>query len=162
MKRCPRGLTHCTSECSLGLHNVETSGEEGCEWGINDALSYYCFWEHIKKHSTAYTDKEISRLLCIPPSVVKTLADSGIKKLRECSGSDHLQVLLGDMLRSEGVDDSIYDSPDDDIHMFSRHKGEYGDNMVHNNGKAQVFGLSRNWFNHIDKRKYKMTKGKKK
>lgn len=159
MKKCPRGLRQCNSECNLGLQHVESNGEGGCPWGINDALSGFCFWEYMKKHDAQYTDKEVSRLLCIPTAVVKATVESAFEKLKTGDSLPHLQILLGDMLRAETPDDSIYDSADEDPHIYSRHRGEYGDNMVHNNGKAQVYGLSRKWFNHIKKDKYKMTKG---
>lgn len=164
MDRCPRNLIVCEEPCHLGLLHIESGGSSGCPWGINDAVSNYCFFNYMTTDHH-HTDKEIARLLGLSATSVKQSFNQAVEKLSRDDGTKHLYVLLGDMLRStiSPEDDAIYDSEiEHDKHLYSRHKGECTDHVVlhKGTGKPLLYGLSKNWHKHIDKKMFKQQKRK--
>lgn len=166
MNRCPRNLVSCDEPCQLGLLGVDSSWNDGCPWGINCASAHYCFFKYMLMNpNLSHTDKEIARLLDVSATTVKQYVTQALGKLSKDEGAEHLNILLGDVLRSVKTpeDEAIYDSErTEDKRLYSRHKGECEDHVaVHiGTGKPLLYGLSRNWYNHIDKKKFKQS-GKK-
>lgn len=158
--KCPRGLSGINQPCQLGLLYIESKGKKGCEWGVDDAVSCYCFWKYSVNNPYTHDNKEISRVLGISQSNVRKSYDEAVLKLQGKKDIEHiLKILSGDIRRAEPVDISIYDTDDgEEIHMWARHEGaSYGMNVEHNNGKPSIYGLSKNWYKSFDRTRTRVT-----
>ena len=124
-------------------------------------MSNYCFWIYKQKHPYDHSNKEIARLLGVSQSNVRSTWTNALIKLQQDDDvKTELPVLLGDYHRSEPIDESIYDTDTAEGESFwSRHEGSsYGMNVNHGSGKAQIYGLSSNWWKHVDKQKIDVSK----
>jgi len=157
--RCPRRLnkvSDITEPCQLGLLNLESKGNKGCEWAVNDAASDYCFFSYIQKHTYAHTTKEICRLLNISSTACKQIERSAFEKIKKMN-CEELKTLSNEVQSSKPLDVSIYDVESEELAdktLYSRHnKNSYGLNVLHKSGKPQIYGLSKKWHDNYDSKK---------